>query len=95
MNTVILINDKREFFALLNEWEATKPKDKKTIVETNDDYLTQREAARFLKISIPTLIKWKKEMRIPFYQQGKIVLYKKSELMDAIRIVSSAQMIRR
>ena len=30
-------------------------------------------------------IKWKKENRIPYYQNGRRILYKKSELLQALR----------
>ena len=55
--------------------------------ETNeeDDFLTQREAAKFLNVSLPTIIKWKQKEKIPYYQQGRTILFKKSELLDAMR----------
>jgi excisionase family DNA binding protein len=88
MKTVLIINDKKDFFDLLNEWETTKPvkSDNIALKEQNqEDYLSQREAARFLRISLPTIISWKKEKKVPYYQQGRTILFKKSELLDAMR----------
>ena len=50
-----------------------------------EDYLTQSEAAIFLKVSLPTLIKWKKERKIPYYQMGRTIKFKKSELLEAMK----------
>ncbi len=50
-----------------------------------DDYLDQREAAQFLRISLPTIIRWKKEKKIPYYQEGRKVLFKKSELLNVMQ----------
>ncbi|HEY9116084.1 MAG TPA: helix-turn-helix domain-containing protein [Bacteroidales bacterium] len=49
-----------------------------------EDYLDQREAAKFLRISFPTIIRWKKEKKIPYYQEGRKVLFKKSELLQVL-----------
>jgi len=50
-----------------------------------DVYLSQKEAAKFLRVSPPTLIKWKKEGKIPYYQEGRTILFKQSELLEALR----------
>lgn len=55
----------------------------------NEDYLDQREAAKFLRISLPTIINWKKTNKIPYYQEGRKVLYKKSELLKVLQKNSS------
>jgi len=55
------------------------------VVEDNEDYLSQREAAKFLRISLPTIINWKKTNKIPYYQEGRKVLFKKSELLKVLR----------
>ena len=92
MKTALIISDKAEFFELMNEWYAAKPiTEKQNVVATQDDYLTQREAARFLKITLPTIIAWKKEKKIPYYQEGRKVLFRKSELLEAIQKVSTSQ----
>ena len=51
----------------------------------SNDYLSQREAAKFLRISLPTLIRWKNAKRVPYYQEGRKVLFKKSELLHALQ----------
>lgn len=52
--------------------------------EINDDYLSQYEATKFLRISRPTIIRWKKEKKIPYYQKGRKILYRKSELLKVM-----------
>ena len=85
-NLYILIKDKQEFFDLLNEWEAQKhPSLKQHIKESDEIYLSQKETAQFLRVSLPTLISWKKARKIPFYQQGRKTFFKKSEVLDAMK----------
>jgi excisionase family DNA binding protein len=50
-----------------------------------DEYLSQREAAKFLRVSLPTIINWKKTNKVPYYQEGRKVLFKKSELLKVLR----------
>jgi len=48
-------------------------------------YLDQREAAKFLRISLPTIIRWKKANKIPYYQEGRKVLFRKDELLKVLQ----------
>ena len=53
-NLMIIIKDKKELFDVLNEWEASKVSIKKNEIKDPEEiYFTQREAARFLRISMP------------------------------------------
>ena len=83
---MIIIKDKKELFDVLNEWEASKVSIKKNEIKDPEEiYFTQREAARFLRITLPTLIAWKKSRKIPFYQHGRKILFKKSEVLEAMK----------
>jgi excisionase family DNA binding protein len=85
-NQIMFIQDKREFFDLLDEWEASKKAvEKKEVKDADEIYLSQREAANFLRVSLPTIITWKKSGKIPFYQYGRKILFKKSEVLEAMR----------
>ena len=85
-NLMIIIKDKKELFDVLNEWEASKVSIKKNEIKNPEEiYFTQREAARFLRITLPTLIAWKKSRKIPFYQHGRKILFKKSEILEAMK----------
>ena len=82
----MLIKDKNEFFEVLNEWEASKRSvQKKEVKESDEIYFSQREAAKFLRVSMPTIIAWKKARKIPFYQHGRKILFKKSEVLEAMK----------
>ncbi|WP_298547651.1 helix-turn-helix domain-containing protein [uncultured Aquimarina sp.] len=50
-----------------------------------NDRLTQKEAAQFLGISITSLISWKKQGKIPYYQIGRSIFYYKSELLKVAK----------
>jgi len=50
-------------------------------------YLTRKEAARFLKISVPTLHSYTKEGKVTAFRVGRRVLYRMSDLeMDMERV---------
>ena len=85
-NLFMIIKDKQEFFEALNEWETSKTTIAvKEVKDAEEIYLSQREAARFLRVSLPTIIAWKKARKIPFYQHGRKVLFKKSEVLAAMK----------
>ena len=80
MNESIIISlDRRELKDLIKQClkEAVG-------MPSNEEELkfTQKEAARYLQISEPTLISWKKKGLIPYYQFPKTrrIYYLKSEL---------------
>lgn len=68
---------------------------KQAIVEANkgnsfkpgetDEYLSQQEARKFLRISNATMIRWKNQGKLPYYQEGRKVLFKKSELLKVMQ----------
>lgn len=51
----------------------------------SSDRLTQKQAAKFLGISVTSLIDWKKKGMVPYYQVGRSVFYSKKELLDIAR----------
>ncbi|WP_150452615.1 helix-turn-helix domain-containing protein [Arenibacter lacus] len=56
-----------------------------TSLNLEEDRLTQKEAAKFLGISVTSLISWKKKKIIPYYQIGRSIFYSKKELLDLAR----------
>lgn len=50
-----------------------------------NDLVTQGEATNFLKLSKPTFIKLRRNAKIPFYRIGRKLLFKKTELLEAIK----------
>tara|TARA_R110002049_G_C9162040_1_gene561073 strand:- start:3935 stop:4237 length:303 start_codon:yes stop_codon:yes gene_type:complete len=56
-----------------------------TIIDTTEDRLTQKEAAKFLGKSEQCLIQWRKKKLIPFYKIAGSVFYSKKELLDTAR----------
>lgn len=49
-----------------------------------EQYLTAKEAAIFMRISMPTLYRLTAEKAIPFYKPVKKLYFKKSELIEYI-----------
>jgi len=54
-------------------------------IDPDQDRLTQKEAATFLGISITSLIAWKKNGKVPYYQIGRSPFYSKMELLKIAR----------
>jgi len=90
-NLIIIGRSRKDFFDLLNEWEESKTKQFNSTLEIKSDpvedenFLTQKEVAKYLRISLPTLIRMKRDGRIPFYQSRKTILFKKSEILKSLR----------
>ncbi len=56
-----------------------------TSINPGDDRLSQQEAAKFLGISVTSLISWKKKKIVPYYQIGRAIFFSKKELLDLAR----------
>lgn len=52
---------------------------------SQEDKLTQKQAAIFLGRSVTTIIDYKKKKIIPFHKMGNNIFYYKSELLEASR----------
>lgn len=66
--------------------ELRKTEFKTDILDTNiDDQLTQTQAAKLLRVSVPTLLVYRKKNLIPYYKIGKMVFYSKKEILKAAR----------
>ena len=56
---------------------------------TETELLTRKEAAAFLKISLPTLAQYTKEQIVPGRRCGNKVLYRKNDLLNSGKIIQS------
>lgn len=57
-------------------------------------YMTRKEAAESLRITLPTLLKWTLEGRVKGYRIGRRILYKKNEIYEATKLISVNQKTR-
>ena len=51
-------------------------------IKMKDRFLTTREAADFLGLSLSTLYTWVSEKRIPFHRLGRALRFRLTELED-------------
>lgn len=56
-----------------------------TNVSPEEDRLTQKEAAMLLGVSVQSLIKWKKNGTVPYYQINRSIFYSRRELLELAR----------
>lgn len=57
----------------------------KSEVQKDETLLNMKEAAQYLRVSIQTIQKYKREGTIPYFQQGRTILFRKSELIESMR----------
>ena len=50
--------------------------------ETTEDFITVKEVARLLGISLVTVHKWKKDGKLKFHRFGSRIRFKKSEILN-------------
>lgn len=70
--------------ALIKAAVTEAVKDVQMHIKPEDKLLTQTQAAEFLGVSIPTLIKMKTKSLIPFTQIDNKIYFRKNEIMDAL-----------
>tara|TARA_R100000789_G_C2976103_1_gene142113 strand:+ start:155 stop:463 length:309 start_codon:yes stop_codon:yes gene_type:complete len=56
-----------------------------TNISPEEDRLSQKEAAQLLGVTVQTLITWKKQGKVTFYQIGRSIFYSKKELLNLAR----------
>ena len=52
-----------------------------------NEFITRKEAAAFLRVSLPTLNDWTKSRKITGYRIGRSVRYRRSELADTPAVI--------
>jgi excisionase family DNA binding protein len=64
------------------------------IAPESGDLITRQEAAGLLHITLPTLLTYTLSGRVNGYRIGRRVLYKKSEILDAVTLISTTKKVR-
>lgn len=75
LNEIISKSVERQFNRLKQEFYVEKEKEK---------LLSREETADLLKISLPTLLDWRKKGIVKPYKLGKRVYYKRHEIMEKL-----------
>ena len=57
----------------------------KPISKPENDLITRKEAAKILKVSLPTILDWTKSGKIIGYRVSSRVRYKKSEIEASVK----------
>ena len=47
----------------------------------NEELMTQKECAKFLGVTVGTLIIWRKKGKVPFLKLGRTILYSKTQIL--------------
>lgn len=91
MEKVIVIT-KEEFFNALDQRFKTinnQLSERFKLKEKNQlEYLSRKETAKLLKVSLVTLNDWSKRGLVKPYYMGKRVLYKKEEIINSVEKVN-------
>ena len=95
MNHIQIENlSKEEFKELLQE--AVKVEIEKNQPEdpSGQEYLSRKQTAKMLGISLPTLHQWTMEGRIKAYRIGRLVRYKRADVHSALNSVQCTKYTR-
>lgn len=86
LNGINLSDIKKVLREVLDEKsnDFTKP-----VISEDQKYLSRKEVAKLLKISLTTLNDWSKQGIVQAYRIGNRVLYKKKEIEDSVSKVQS------
>lgn len=74
-----------ELLLIKNDKEELQP------IADQPEYLTRKEVARFLKISLPTLHEWSKQGLLQSYRIGNRILYKSVEIQNSVQKVMNGK----
>lgn len=88
--TILTTIPKEEFFTAIQD--AVKIEIEKLNLhkpETPTEYITRKETAGILGISLPTLNDWSKQGIIPSYRIASRVRYKRAEVLNSLSKVQS------
>jgi excisionase family DNA binding protein len=90
--SIILENiDHEALRALIGDVVSEKLESFEPKPETKDRYLTRKEVAAELRISLPTLNELTKKEKLKAYRIGGRVLYRESEVSAALQTISESK----
>ena len=69
-----------EFFKERNPFQNPPP------TPEPEHRLTRKQAAEYLNCTLPTLDRYREQGRIPFYQTGRTIFFKRSEIDQALAV---------
>lgn len=92
MENLILTNiPLAELISVITETVKSEfSKQTQTIAQIEIEYITRKEAAKLLGISLPTLNSYSKQGIVPAYRIGSGVRYKKEEVLRSLSKVKTS-----
>ncbi|WP_139956053.1 helix-turn-helix domain-containing protein [Flavicella sediminum] len=73
----------------LNELKLIlKEKTEKSKIDTEDEFITSKDACDILKITLPTLAAWRKSKIVISYRIGNKIRFKKSEILSSLKRIN-------
>lgn len=90
MNTIQIQNlSKEELKELVQETVKEEIKNHQPKTPSGDDYLSRKETANMLGISLPTLHEWTMKGKIKAYRIGRLVRYKRAHVHSALKSIDT------
>lgn len=75
--------DTQSFFKILDEWYASTRQENTT---DKDIFYSESEAMSYMKVSSKTTMwNYRTKLELPYFQIGRIILYRKSDLVEFIK----------
>lgn len=76
---------KRIVISVIDQIRKTELLDNPNSIIQEDDRLTQEQCAKLLGKSVQTIIKWRKEGKLPYYEMGRNYIYSRKELLQLVK----------
>lgn len=76
---------KRIVTSVIDQVRKTELLDNPNSIIQEDDRLTQEQCAKLLGKSVQTIIKWRKEGKLPYYEMGRNYIYSRKELLQLVK----------
>lgn len=85
---VAALYEKLEFMeSLIRSQQRNEEEQPRKQIDEPDEYITRKEAAKLLKISLPTLSEWSKSGIVKSYRIATRVRYKRKDVELALKAV--------
>lgn len=94
MATQYILVIESDFIETINKAVLAAFKEAQAQSKPDNTLLTQLQTAEKLKISIPTLLRWKEKKIIPYTQIGRKIFFKSQDVLNSLDSLSNKSQIK-
>jgi excisionase family DNA binding protein len=87
----LFLNELKNVFTGVVKAEITSHQQPVTVNDQSQTFLTRKETAALLGVSLPTLHHWTVEGKVPAYRIGTRVRYKRAEVEQSLHLIRTVK----